>query len=421
MLTTDLVRIRKKDGKITPQYLRGPVVERLLPIVGYYSETFAGMIGAARDDLDAALDAADVGARDRVAALGLRKVLEDRAEFETAEGIDPEALRRELFADAALAHKGLELRTEFDRDAVLAGTASRLAMTVEALEKGLYSDLRGSEILQSFRPLPAAMVIERYNLGLAQAILIRATRVTVRLEGEEVSRYRDIFRAARFHQLLHTVHGDPAGGYTIELDGPFSLFDAVQRYGVRLALFLPSVLVCASFHVEAEVLWGKERERLTFAIDPSHGLTVASTREPAGVAPDLELFCEAFRRLESPWSVTANERIFALPGEVVCIPDLVFASKETGEEVFLEAFGFWSRAAVWKRVELLRKGFPARILLAVGKQLRVSEEVLADEDAGEIYVYKRTISPREVLERLTRGARAPARKPRGGATPRPIA
>ena len=418
MLTSDLVRIRKKDGKITPQYLRGPAVERLLPTVAHYSETFAGMIGAARDDLDAALDAAAVGARDRVAALGLRKVLEDRAEFETAEGIDPEALRRELFADAALAHKSLELRAEFDRDAVLAATAARLSMTVEALEKGLYSDLRGSEILQSFRPLPAAAVIERYNLGLAQAILIRATRVTVKLEGEEVARYRDIFRAARFHQLLHTVHGDPEAGYTIELDGPFSLFDAVQRYGVRLALFLPSVLACASFQVEAEVLWGKEREKLTFAIDPSHGLTVASAREPAGVAPDLELFCEAFRRLESPWSVSANERIFALPGEVVCVPDLVFASKETGEEVFLEAFGFWSRAAVWKRVELLRKGFPARIVLAVGKQLRVSEEVLEDDDAGELYVYKRTISPREVLERLNRGAR-PASRQRGTARLRP--
>lgn len=413
MLTTDLVRIRKKDGKITPQYLRGPSVERLLPIVRYYGETFAAMIGDARDDLDAALDAAEVPARDRVAALGLRKVLEDRAEFETAEGVDPEALRRALFADAALAHKSLELRAEFDREAVLAATAARLEITVEALEKGLYADLRGSEILKSFRPLPAEVVLERYNLGLAQAILLRATRVTVRLEGEEPARYRDIFRAARFHQLLHTVHGDPTSGYTIELDGPFSLFDAVQRYGMRLALFLPSVLACASFKVDADVLWGKEREKLTFAIDPTHGLTVASAREPAGVAPDLELFCEAFRRLESPWSVTANERIFALPGEVVCVPDLVFASKESGEEVFLEAFGFWSRAAVWKRVELLRKGFPARILLAVGKQLRVSEEVLADEDAGEIYVYKRTISPREVLERLNRGARPASPQPRG--------
>jgi uncharacterized protein len=369
------------------------------------------MIGAARDDLDAALDAAAVTARDRVAALGLRKVLEDRAEFETAEGIDPEALRRELFADAALAHKSLELRAEFDRDAVLAAAAARLSMTVEALEKGLYADLRGSEILQSFRPLPESAVIERYNLGLAQAILLRATRVTVRLEGEEAARYRDIFRAARFHQLLHTVHGDPTSGYTIELDGPFSLFDAVQRYGMRLALFLPSVLACASFQLQADVLWGKERQKLSFAIDPTHGLTVASAREPAGVAPDLELFCEAFRRLDSAWSVTANERIFALPGEVVCVPDLVFTSRETGEEVFFEAFGFWSRAAVWKRVELLRKGFPARILLVVGKQLRVSEEVLSDEDAGEIYVYKRTISPREVLERLDRPAQKAAKDP----------
>ena len=409
MLTTDLVRIRKKDGQIVPQYLRGAAVERLLPIVAHYSETFAGMIGEARDDLDAALDAATVTARDRVAALGLRKVLEDRAEFETAEGIDPEALRRELFADAALAHKSLELRAEFDRDAVLAAAATRLSMTVEALEKGLYADLRGSELLQSFRPLPAAAVIERYNLGLAQAILLRATRVTVRLEGEEAARYRDIFRAARFHQLLHTVHGDPTSGYTIELDGPFSLFDAVQRYGVRLALFLPSVLACASFQLQADVLWGKERQKLSFTIDPTHGLTPAEAREPAAVAPDLELFCEAFRRLDSAWSVTANERIFALPGEVVCVPDLVFTSRETGEEVFFEAFGFWSRAAVWKRVELLRKGFPARILLVVGKQLRVSEEVLEDDDAGELYVYKRTISPREVLERLDRPAQKAAK------------
>jgi len=38
----------------------------------------------------------------------------------------------------------------------------------------------------------------------------------------------------------------------------------------------------------------------------------------------------------------------------------------------------------------------------VSKQLRVSEELLGEEDAGELYVYKRTISPREVLDRLER-------------------
>ena len=61
-----------------------------------------------------------------------------------------------------------------------------------------------------------------------------------------------------------------------------------------------------------------------------------------------------------------------------------------------------TRAAVWKRVELLRKGFPSRIILAVGKQLRVSEEVLEEGAAGELYVYKATMSARAVLERLRR-------------------
>src|SRR5262249_55553763 len=108
-------------------------------------------------------------------------------------------------------------------------------------------------------------------------------------------------------------------------------------------------------------------------------------------------------RLESAWSIAKNDRIFALPGEVVCVPDLVLLNRETGEEVYLEAFGFWSRTAVWQRVELIRRGFPARILLLVSKNLRVSEEVLGEDDAGEIYVYKRSISPREVLSRLDRG------------------
>jgi predicted nuclease of restriction endonuclease-like RecB superfamily len=377
-------------------------VERLSPIVGHYIDTFAGMVGRSRDEIDAALDSAHVPARDRVAALGLRKVLEDRAEFEVTEGVDPEALRREVFAAAAIAHRELDVRAEFDRDAVLAAVADRRGVTPEALDRGLYADLHGSEILRRFSPLSPLEVIARYNLGLAQAILLRATKVTVHLEGEEPARYRQVFRAARFHGLIHVVRGRPEAGYTVELDGPYSLFDSVQRYGLKLALFLPSVLSCRSFHLKADVLWGRERAPAVFEIDPEDGLA-SPTPDSLPAAPDLEVFCSAFQRLESAWTVAKSEQIFALPGEVVCVPDLVFSSRETGEDVYLESFGFWSRTAVWQRVELIRRGFPCRILLAVSKQLRVSEEVLGEEDAGEIYVYKRTISPREVLERLERG------------------
>ncbi len=202
------------------------------------------------------------------------------------------------------------------------------------------------------------------------------------------------------------VTGDSKSGYTIQLDGPFSLFDSVQRYGLRLALFLPSVLAFRSFQVRADVLWGKERAPAVFEITPGDELVPHLDAE-AGAAPEIDTFCAAFGRLESEWSVQKSERLFALPGEVVCVPDLVFTSGETGEQVYLEVFGFWSRAAVWQRVELLRKGgFPGRILLAVGKQLRVSEEVLGEEDSGELYVYKVTMSPRAILERLRGEKRA---------------
>lgn len=408
MLTSDLVRVRRKGEAITAQYLRGPAIERLTPVVRYYVETLSGMVGRPREEIEAALDAAEVTARDRLAALGLRKVLEDRAEFEVAEGIDPEALRREVFLAAAEAHRTLDVRAELDRAAVLAAVAEKLGTTPESLERGLYADLRGSELLQRFTPMAPEEALERYNLGLAQAILLRATKVTVHLEGEEPSRYRQVFRAARFQGLIHVVRSRPEGGYTIDLDGPYSLFDAVSRYGLKLALFLPAVLACRAYHVEASVLWGRERTPSRFTVKPVDELTAPAPDLPS-TAPDLELFCEAFERLTSAWTVAKNERIFALPGEVVCVPDLVFSSRETGEEVYLEAFGFWSRASVWQRVELVQKGFPCRILLAVSKQLRVSEEVLGEEDTGEVYVYKRVISPREVLERLERG-KPPARK-----------
>jgi predicted nuclease of restriction endonuclease-like RecB superfamily len=251
------------------------------------------------------------------------------------------------------------------------------------------------------KPIDPDAAIERYNLGLAQAVLLRATRVTVKVSGEKPARYRRLFRAARFHQLMHVVRRED-DAYVVELDGPFSLFDSVQRYGLKLALFLPNVLAFSAFHVRADVLWGKERTPLVFEIGPDDGLG-ATAVDDRDDDDEVDLFRAAFERLGSPWKVRRSDRVFALPGEVACIPDLVFEHGETGELVYLEVFGFWSRAAVWQRVELLRKrSFPARVLLAVGKQLRVSEEVLGEGDAGEVYVYARTLSPRAVLERLER-------------------
>jgi uncharacterized protein len=64
--------------------------------------------------------------------------------------------------------------------------------------------------------------------------------------------------------------------------------------------------------------------------------------------------------------------------------------------------GFWSREAVWRRVELVEAGLSERILFAVSERLRVSEQVLGEERPGALYVYKKVMNARAVLERVER-------------------
>lgn len=82
----------------------------------------------------------------------------------------------------------------------------------------------------------------------------------------------------------------------------------------------------------------------------------------------------------------------------MCVPDLVFRSGK--EQIFLEVMGFWSRDAVWKRVELVERGLPQKVIFAVSSRLRVSESVLDDVASSALYVYKGVMSPRAVIDKL---------------------
>jgi predicted nuclease of restriction endonuclease-like RecB superfamily len=220
------------------------------------------------------------------------------------------------------------------------------------------------------------------------------------VRARDAATYRHLFRRLKFLRLLPTIAPLPDGGYRLEIDGPFSLFQAVTRYGLQLGLALPSIAACDAWTLEADVLWGAERRAARFRLE---GASVPSiSTSPVSAPSELETFIAAFEKLASPWRVDRDPAVLDLPGVGLCVPDLAFERTLDGRpvRVYLEVLGFWSREAVWRRIDLVRAGLPHRILFAASRDLRVSEELLDDATTASLYVFTRVLGARAVLARL---------------------
>lgn len=398
MLTADHVRARKKAGELIVRPLDAKERARAAEIVEAFLAIARDHVGRTRDELVEAWAAVPVAPRERKLADGLRKLVEDACDLSAQTAVDPIELRREVFS-AASTRRRESTDGRVDRAAVLEAVATSHGLSAEDVERALYADLKGAQILTAASALAPSVFVERYDHGQVQAVLLRATRVVADVTCAAPAAYRALFRELKFRRLLHRIERRE-GGYRIDIDGPFSLFESVTRYGLALALLLPALEECDRLALVAEVRWGQRREPLVFRHVVARSETNGSPRSFSGVRDDVAEFVETFRALGTPWQVKENEDILDLPGIGVCIPDLVFSHSKSRERVYFEALGFWSRDAVWKRVELAKKGLGRRVLFAVSSRLRVSEAVLADEDAAALYVYKGVMSARSVEKKL---------------------
>ena len=395
MLTADLVDVRRvgKELRIVP--LDARVRARATELAGLFLHLARVHVGRSREEFEEACAAVASGPRERRLCAGLCKLIEDRCEFDAEAPVDPAELRSEVFLRASQA------RTEgtFERKSLVARIAEERSLSASALEQALYADLRGAHTLKAVDAIAPAALVEVYELAQAQAVLLRAVRIIVEVDCRTPGAYRALFQKLKFLRLLYSIQSRREGGYRIEIDGPFHLFESVTKYGLQLALALPAVRACDSFHLEAEVRWGKDRVPLTFRMqEQNHPSGPAA--EPPRLCDEVTRLIQSLQALETQWTVSPSTDILNLPGIGLCVPDLVFRYPAMSTPIYLEVLGFWSREAVWRRVELVESGLSHRILFAVSKHLRVSEEVLGDELPGALYVYKRVLNARAVLDRV---------------------
>lgn len=405
MLTGNLVRVRTSRQRIIPLYL-SPESAQWLEVAESLLMIFREGVGMTRGEIEAEIDELVGEGLATLAHRGLAKVLEDRAEFEVVAEVPPETLRGAVFTAAAEHRKALRAagpghRPPFRRDQVLAEVAGGLGLDPEAVAAGLFADLKDENRLLRFEDLSARRLIERYNVALAQAVLLRSLLVRVEVRGAKPARYRQLFRRLKFHRLLYRVEGDMAAGYVFQIDGPLSLFSATNRYGLQMALFLPSLLHCEDFRLDAEVRWGPRREPRTFHLEAADGLVAPQADVGTYVPPEIGSFVDRFRQVAPAWEVTEATEFVPLGREGVWVPDYKLVHRETGLDVFLEVLGFWKRSSLERLLRLLPAHGPPRYVLALSERLKVDEEAL-DALAGPVLRFKEIPNAPELAALLER-------------------
>lgn len=404
MLTRDLLLTRAYKGEIRPRYIDED--EAHLALAEQLIEVFDAHLGRSRQELETELKDLLGTGTSFLLHRGLAKLLRDRCEFKIEAPLPPEDLRREVFDTAARAYgqpQGEDSSEpfRFDRRRLLEQAAVALGLKPEDCEENLYADLKDQQILQSWKPCKPPWLLRRYNVALAQGVLLRANELTLHLAPGQPRKHRELFRKIKFFQLMHRVKRMPDGAYRIRLDGPMSLFQASQRYGLQMASFLPTLMHFADWRLEAELRWGKRRLKRRFLLTPKTGLVPYGKLLGQWQPPEVAWLPEQFAALDSEWEINTNAELIDLGGEGILVPDFVFQHRPSGTTAYMEVLGFWRKGAVESRLRLLRRHGPQNLILALGKKLAGDKESLADLP-GEVYLFASSLVARKVLKHLER-------------------
>jgi len=428
MLTADLVRTSVRKGVVVPQYIDADD-PRWIARANTLCALFGGAVGRRRAELDE--DLADLVGDDADFAItrGLAKLLDDRSTWEIVAPMDPSELRTLLFEAAAEHHPvrshrrdppdppqgpaaspgqgpgaadagvppALRVRAKrVTRADVIGNVADSLGITPQEIEDAIYGDLKSEQRMTAHKAIDPDALLHRYNLALAQGTLFRAMELRIRVRVDRPARLRQIFRYLKFFQLMHRARREATGAWTITIDGPTSVLQSAQRYGLQMAKFLPAVLLLSDWELEADLLWGPKQQPLAFRLTPNDNLVTHLRARGTYISDPERVLYDRINENASAWRARRKAVVLDLGGEDVLVPDFVVECTDTGRVVYIEIVGFWRRSYLERRAAVLSKHGPPNLILCVSRRLATERETVTD-DVG-VVDFAEVIPLNKVLE-----------------------
>ncbi len=323
------------------------------------------------------------------------KLLDDASDFVGDSGGQAATLRGQVFRNAAKHHplvvKADRLYEHQEVD-VKQRIAQELGRPWEWIEGHLFADIFEFHRLAQFRDFetPQAL-LARYNVAQVQVALFRAVSLTVWTRSD----LKEVVRYAKLARLMHSIARAEDGMYRLRFDGPASVLRETRRYGVGMARFLPGLLACRQWRMQAivERPWNKARLRMDLSSDDGLHSPVPA---PDEFDSDLEAkFAQRWgTEPRAGWSI-AREADILHQGQKVFVPDFVL-THASGNRVYLEIVGFWTPEYLAAKYETLQTFRDQPILLAVAESAHHQLPPLPSPPL----VFKTALRPASVLERL---------------------
>jgi hypothetical protein len=397
VLTRDLLLFTLRKGRIRPRFVDradGALLEAARDLV----DIAARAPGEPKKDIDAAMGGrAMIHPRPKVAR-GLVKLLQDR--MEVAEPGDAALeLRRAAFAASMAALEAADPDEAFTQHERRLEAA--LGRPLEEVRAALHADLPDARPVESFEPISAEALIDRYNLALAQGLVLYARRVELEVGRPERPEVRRLLRWMRFCRLVaHVEAGED--GCRLGVEGPAALFEGAKGYGLQLASFLAAVPMLGTWRLEAEVELPR-RPAATLELTGADPLASTFSGGSGYVPEEVRAVLE---RARIPgWTVDLAPAPRTMGATGLAVPDFALVP-ERGAPLVVELFHRWHRGALERRLEELEASPDPSFRLGVDRALAKDPEVAARIEAHPQAFLFRGFPSARALARLAEAAAA---------------
>ena len=409
MLRSEHVMARLARGYLIPHRLsfEDP---RVLEAADELCETYGNCLGKSRSRLEERITEKEEELGPRLdqrrgfrIVRALAKLLEERTEWAPPTTADPYTIRTRIFELAATLPEPPstepDLLQTMSRDEVLAQVAHETGLEDPAAL--MHADRVGAQVLETFGQPSAEELVGRYNVAQVQGVLYAARELVVEL-GKEAD-LRLVFHYVKLMDLIYRL--EPAGsGHRLYLDGPLSLFGSTRKYGLRLAKFLPGLLLTAPWSLTANVDW-RGREAILQLDSGSPGLTshYAGPKSERDAGDTRGAFVRAWERAKTTggWRLEPGAGVLPIPErKAALVPDFTLVHEKTGKKVHLEILGFWSARTLVERVALIRESEKRghRLLVAASENLGTDSEALSEAVQSRVIPFKGRLGVKPVLD-----------------------